>query len=369
MDTLKMMFGGGADVAQLAEMIRRFGRGEDKILAHITPEEAAKLKEMGGSGTVNPMTGLPEFQEDDYLAQARAAEPVGYYGTSQTGFNEATEKEFLNQPMTERNIYDAQLQRNPNNTFENLPTFQYTGSYEPAGEYNFPFTQAGIDATDIGFGPGQYTPAVSRGELTGATQADLEQMYPGAFQEPTLAQRAEQGLTGLKQTLDKYPNLTRLGTAGISTLGQALLARRAGQAREAEAARLRERAAPLRAAEAEAMGRVRGEGLTPQQARQMEIDMAQARQGLSAANRATGSAASGILAGQMQRARSRARQESLQNALDLAQIADRYERAAIQEELAKDADLSRLFAEVMGKEIQAASRTEASKTEAPQRRA
>jgi hypothetical protein len=101
----------------------------------------------------------------------------------------------------------------------------------------------------------------------------------------------------------------------------------------------------------------------------MEIDMAQARQGLSAANRATGSAASGVLAGQMQRARSRARQESLQSALDLAQIADRYERAAIQEELAKDADLSRLFAEVMGKEIQAASRTEASKTEAPQRRA
>jgi len=66
----------------------------------------------------------------------------------------------------------------------------------------------------------------------------------------------------------------------------------------------------------------------------------------------------------MQRARSRARQESLQSALDLAQIADRYERQAIQEELAKDADLSRLFAEVVGKEIQAASRTQA-----PQRRA
>jgi hypothetical protein len=31
------------------------------MLAHITPTEAAMLKSMGGSGTINPMTGLPEF--------------------------------------------------------------------------------------------------------------------------------------------------------------------------------------------------------------------------------------------------------------------------------------------------------------------
>jgi hypothetical protein len=69
MKTLEMMFGGGANVAQLADMIRRFGRGEDKILAHITPEEAAMLKEAGGSGEINPMTGLPEFQEEDDVRQ------------------------------------------------------------------------------------------------------------------------------------------------------------------------------------------------------------------------------------------------------------------------------------------------------------
>jgi hypothetical protein len=64
MNEMKMRMGGGTDIAQLAEMIRRMGRGDDKILAHITPEEAAMLKEQGGSGTVNPMTGLPEFQEE-----------------------------------------------------------------------------------------------------------------------------------------------------------------------------------------------------------------------------------------------------------------------------------------------------------------
>lgn len=45
----------------LAEIIRQQGEGEDTILAHINPIEAAVLKSMGGSGTINPKTGLPQF--------------------------------------------------------------------------------------------------------------------------------------------------------------------------------------------------------------------------------------------------------------------------------------------------------------------
>ena len=37
------------------------GRYGDTMLAHINTSEAALLQSMGGSGTVNPMTGLPEF--------------------------------------------------------------------------------------------------------------------------------------------------------------------------------------------------------------------------------------------------------------------------------------------------------------------
>jgi len=44
----------------LAEMIRQQGEGEDRILAHINPEEAQMLAETSG-GDVNPMTGLPQF--------------------------------------------------------------------------------------------------------------------------------------------------------------------------------------------------------------------------------------------------------------------------------------------------------------------
>ena len=45
----------------LAEMIRKQGKGEDTILAHINPLEAHILKSLGGSGTINKKTGLPQF--------------------------------------------------------------------------------------------------------------------------------------------------------------------------------------------------------------------------------------------------------------------------------------------------------------------
>lgn len=53
-----------ADLPALAEMIRSKGRGRDTILAHITPKEAALLKSRGGRGSVNPYTGLPEYEEE-----------------------------------------------------------------------------------------------------------------------------------------------------------------------------------------------------------------------------------------------------------------------------------------------------------------
>ena len=43
---------------------QKLGRGKDTILAHITPEEAALLKARGGSGTINPRTGLREYYGD-----------------------------------------------------------------------------------------------------------------------------------------------------------------------------------------------------------------------------------------------------------------------------------------------------------------
>ena len=54
----KMARGG---LASAARQLRRAGRSGDTMLAHINPREAQMLKQAGGSGTINPSTGLPEY--------------------------------------------------------------------------------------------------------------------------------------------------------------------------------------------------------------------------------------------------------------------------------------------------------------------
>ena len=48
---------------QALDRVAAQGRGGDTMLAHINPREAEMLKEAGGSGTINPKTGLPEFAD------------------------------------------------------------------------------------------------------------------------------------------------------------------------------------------------------------------------------------------------------------------------------------------------------------------
>lgn len=48
-------------LADAARYLQNQGRNGDTILAHINPQEAMMLKQMGGAGTINPHTGLPEF--------------------------------------------------------------------------------------------------------------------------------------------------------------------------------------------------------------------------------------------------------------------------------------------------------------------
>lgn len=51
---MMMARGGLTDLA-------RMGRNGDTMLAHITPREAEILRMRGGAGTINPVTGMPEF--------------------------------------------------------------------------------------------------------------------------------------------------------------------------------------------------------------------------------------------------------------------------------------------------------------------
>jgi hypothetical protein len=89
------MYKGGGNVQQTyglrnaAEQLRKRGRGDDTILAHITPQEAGILKLLGGSGTINPYTGLPEYRKwyKDVQKAFKSTPIVGdiYKGVSSIG--------------------------------------------------------------------------------------------------------------------------------------------------------------------------------------------------------------------------------------------------------------------------------------------
>ena len=49
------------DIKKSASELRKLGRGNDTILAHITPQEFARLDMITDGVSTNPKTGLPEF--------------------------------------------------------------------------------------------------------------------------------------------------------------------------------------------------------------------------------------------------------------------------------------------------------------------
>ena len=61
MQPMRFANGGVVSMTPIAKELQSYGRNGDTILAHINPQEARMLKRMGGSGTINPVTGLPEF--------------------------------------------------------------------------------------------------------------------------------------------------------------------------------------------------------------------------------------------------------------------------------------------------------------------
>ena len=219
-----------ADLPALAELIRSQGRGKDTVLAHITPQEAALLKKRGGSGAMNPATGLPEFQED-----------YSY----DIGFGEGV----YNPPVEAADIQGAEF------TPQQVQDFGYTtpmdyysggagGGFEPApgmAEDTFQVSApAGVFGGDVeaqggGFYGGR-APSVpefarTRG-LGGAEMRELTQAQPTP--PPTVGERPWYEKLGLSTK-----DLTRLGLG--ATIAGGLTAANVGQTRraaqQAEAAR------------------------------------------------------------------------------------------------------------------------------------
>ena len=347
MKTLTGM-GGLGNAQELAELLRQMGRGPDSMLAHITPEEAQMLLESGGSGTMNPMTGLPEFvpsADADYRAQIFTTEPPDYYGTSQTGFNQALEaaEQIPFEAMTPRQQYDMP-QELGNNL---LGGFEYTGGQ-------------GLKQFQTDYGP-QFTPG---GEFVGMTRLPTEfpaetlrlQEYAQSLRtpqevQPSILDRLKGGLqsaeTGYQEFTQSYPMLSRLLTTGAASLPSLLAARSARREGRSAANELRALGAPLRQ-EAENLRRqaLTG-GLTPQQARQEEARRASMRQAASTRG-ATSGTQQAMIENTLARERAGLSETNLNNAIKQLNLANAYDEAAIRAKLQSDTQTSQILASIMG---------------------
>ena len=64
MATLAKLLQVDMGLPDMAKRLAAAGRGKDSILAHINPKEMALLKKHGGSGKINPKTGIMEFADE-----------------------------------------------------------------------------------------------------------------------------------------------------------------------------------------------------------------------------------------------------------------------------------------------------------------
>ena len=322
--------GGTGNARELAEMLRQLGRGRDTVLAHITPEEAQMLMDMGGSGTINPNTGLPEFQEDFYD-----------YGESYG------------------NVTGAPVD------------YSYMAPESVSIESNYPRDMTGF-RQPTGFGQAFEPQPESMAGLSPELQRSVAEMPPGMrfdiapqvspFQReapgivprealppipepPSIAQRAEGALQNVQDIMSRYPKLTEalgVGAKGIVGLIQARRAREQG--REA-AARFSALGAPMRQEAENLRQQALAGALTPQQAREQEVARARARQAAGQRGATTGTQAA-MIENQLSRARAEMSQTNLNNALKMLNLANAYDEAAIKAQLSADQEADQILAEI-----------------------
>lgn len=298
---LAALLGGGLDLKALAEMLRRQGRGQDTILAHITPQEAALLKSRGGAGTMNPATGLPEFETDPFLGSYEDLAPA-----EQQGFdNQVFSPETVSQPIDMSNafIYSA-----PADTMEPAQTQQ---------PFELQPVQAKSFAPQLPQMPNEF---VGPQQVRDTKQEAIDQ----AFSEPR--NLADMAKSGAKQVFEG------LKTPGGAALANALMAgiqaRRGFKDARAMENELRQLGQAPRQVGQEQLGAgMRGE-LTPVQRQQIAAFQAQQRQALANTGQRSGTAQQ-QLAARTTEMQQRGAQDLINQGLKNIGIADKYLQQAI----------------------------------------
>jgi hypothetical protein len=321
---LAALLGGGLDLKALAEMLRRQGRGQDTILAHITPQEAALLKSRGGAGTMNPDTGLPEFETDPFLGGYEDMAPAEQQGFDAPVFSADT----VSQPV---NMNNALIYSSSTDTMTPTGVPDYTQDLYPPIPPSF--------RPSMNYGPGLY-----EGEMVGPPQIrdDKQDAIDKAFSEPkNLAEMAKSGAKQLFEGL-KTPGGAALGNALIAGL-QARRGFKQARAMENELRQLGQ--APRQVGQEQLGAGMRGE-LTPVQRQQIAAFQAQQRQALANAGQRSGTAQQqlGARTVEMQQ---RGAQDLINQGLKNIGIADKYLQQAILAGYQADAQVGTALGEAL----------------------
>jgi hypothetical protein len=313
--------GGSGNARELAEMLRQLGRGRDTVLAHITPEEAQMLMDAGGSGDINPNTGLPEFQEEDFFGSE--FDPYGGQAVTSASGGITPEAE----------AYYTQ------NAFQQAPG---QSNFGPADQFFGQEFQA-TPEMDIGFGPGRFAPEYTPRDVAGMAPDQFQrQMQMAGVDQGYLrnaAQAVEDTAAQARELARQYPTVAKMLGTGATTLPALINAIRQKRQAERSADELRALGAPLRA-QGEALRQQALAGqLTPQQAAQQEAARARLRQA-GASRGATTGTQQAMIEGQLGRSRAQLSETNLNNAIKQLNLANAYDEAAIRAKLAADRDVS-----------------------------
>ena len=312
-------------VKALARALASHGRNGDTDLAVVTRSQMRFLKALGGSGTTNPVTGLPEFWDISGLGDySYTPEPSNYVETAAPAPSPAPREDFN---FTEAGTGNPAPSPDPTNYGD---TFGYPGSptgpalsSNPAPDAGSPPAYGGPDSSrgNNPNGPGAPTPGVNTNAAGGVDAAAPKQT------------------NNWLSALNNPDTLAKLGVTAYGALKQRTQLRRAQQQADGVQNQHQALADPYKAQAAKLNAQVDAGQLTSQQQQAIDAFKAQARQQMTNAGQSVGSAATQ----QIERQAEEMKQNFLQNlhdqALQLMQVGDQYAQAGITAGYAANKDL------------------------------
>lgn len=311
---LKTDMMGDLDLKSLAQLLRSRGRGNDTMLAHITAREAKRLKEEGGSGTINPDTGLPEYEDGfDSYPSIETAQQAETQQAQQASYEPAASE--FGSPV--------------------MPTAQAPQSELPAYDYGAAFTPTAQTPVAEAV-PVSYAPPLSVGARA----------YPGDIYEPQTAPAgAKPEKPGFFEGMT--PEQKSLLLRGALGVGGGILGGIQGQQAQKQADKAKGEISAIGAPYQQAGksmqdAALRGE-LTPAGQKQMQAARAQLAQGIEK----RGGVGAAQAATQLAQLNESLLEQQYNYGLKVAQIGDSYAASAIKTGLTQNQAISSSMAAML----------------------